>query len=269
MNDYGYADATCLTYFSTLAPVYDAAMPGLDGDVAFYTRLAKEAGSPVLELACGTGRIALPIAEAGIEIVGIDRTPAMLSIARERLFDMDAAIKERVTFVEDDMREFQLDERFTLAMIPYRSFVLLLTSDDQRAALEHIRDHLVDGGRLVFDTFDPNLSVLAKFMGESANTVHRKGEYPLPHGGRLVVWYSRRVDPVTQLIHEEEIIEELDTAGVVRSQRHAPRVMRYSYRYETEYLLRLCGFEIEALEGGFRGEPFRHGNAQVWTARKR
>src|SRR3989304_4574878 len=106
-------------------------------------RGAPPPGHAVLELACGTGRVTIAIAEAGLPIVGLDASPAMLGRARHKTEGRD-----NPRWVDGDMRDFRLDERFGLVIIPFRSFLHLLTVADQKACLAHIREHLAEGGRL-------------------------------------------------------------------------------------------------------------------------
>ncbi len=125
---------------------YDAWVPGWSGEIDFYQQLAAQVadGTAVLEVACGTGRVAIRLARSGVEVVGIDRCPAMLEVAREKSLGMS-----NVHWVEADMRSFQLAEAFRLVIIPGHSFQNLLTSDDQAKCLESIRGHLLPGGTLV------------------------------------------------------------------------------------------------------------------------
>jgi ubiquinone/menaquinone biosynthesis C-methylase UbiE len=140
-----------------LAEAYDAGM-GAEADAMhdtpFYLALAREAaarGQAVLELACGTGRVTLPIAREGIEVVGLDNAAAMLDVARRKA----AAEDLDVTWVEADMRDFDLGRRFGLVIIPYRSFLHLLTDADQAACLDAVYRHLLPGGRFATNFFAP------------------------------------------------------------------------------------------------------------------
>ncbi|HLF71311.1 MAG TPA: class I SAM-dependent methyltransferase [Dehalococcoidia bacterium] len=131
-------------------------------DIPFYVELAREAsvrGEKVLELGCGTGRVTIPIAEAGVGVAGLDSSPAMLEIARSKAPDAS-----NPRWVEADMRDFDLGERFGLIIIPFRSFQHLLTEPDQLACLERVREHLLPGGRFALNIFnpDPRLLELAK-----------------------------------------------------------------------------------------------------------
>lgn len=148
-------------YNRTDAGFYDRFSTGIDGDVAYCVEAAREAGGPVLEIGCDTGRIMIPIAESGVSIVGLDRAPAMLDIAREKVAGLPADTRQRVRLVESDMRAFDLDQRFNLVVVPYRTLNYMLTEEDQRGTLMRINDHLCENGRLVFDVMAPGPDVIA------------------------------------------------------------------------------------------------------------
>jgi ubiquinone/menaquinone biosynthesis C-methylase UbiE len=139
---------------------YSSSGPNIAGDVAFYERVAREAGGPVLELACGTGRIALPLAKAGLHVTGVDRSDAMLTTARRKLAMLPASVQERLSLVDQDMSALSLGRRFGFVFVPFRSFQHLLTIDLQRKSLEAIRRHLEPAGRLALHLFDPRLDWL-------------------------------------------------------------------------------------------------------------
>ena len=127
-------------FYQVAAAFYDrtfgrAELEGERGDVAFYVEEARRAGAPALELACGTGRVLIPVAEAGLTVVGLDSSAAMLSIAQEKIAELPDTTQRRIELVEGDMRSFALDQRFKLIMIPFRSFLHLMTPAAQRQAL--------------------------------------------------------------------------------------------------------------------------------------
>ncbi len=250
------------------AALYDHYQSGVDGDVAFYVDEARKAGS-ALELGCGTGRVLIPIAEAGVEIVGLDLAPSMLTAAREKVAKLPAETQRRVQLVQGDMREFALDRRVPLVTIPYRAFLHLLTVEDQRRALACIHRHLVDDGRLILNVFDPSLSYIAERMASGA-TPRRTMAFTHPDTGCVVVgWETFTYDVARQVLDGYFVFDEYDAGGTVVSKRYVPLTLRWIYRYEMQHLLEAAGFEIEAVYGDFRRGAFRAGGEQVWVARKR
>jgi SAM-dependent methyltransferase len=257
-------------YRERTAVYYDEQSTGLPGDAAFYVEEARRAGSPVLELGCGTGRILIPIAEAGVEIVGLDASRVMLDIAREKLIRLGAGTRNRIELVEGDMRDFALERRFRLILIPFRAFLHLLTSADQRRALHTIREHLTDDGRLVFNIFDPRIEIIGAYSGPLGGALKKLGEFTHARtGNQVIVWDTRRYDSLNQVVHEDRIYEEINAHGQTVARTHATLTLRYLYRYEMQYLLELCGFEVESLYGDFERGAFQYGGEQVWIARPR
>lgn len=257
-------------YDEDVAARYDAAVPIEPGEVEFYLRLAQEAQAknlPTLELACGTGRIAIPIARRGITIVGLDISPAMLAVARERSAGLDTA-----RWVEGDMRAFDLSQSFGLATIPAGSFELLLTTEDQLACLDGIRRHLAPGGRLAVHLDYPNIVEMGQWMSVKSGMLQRRAErdYRHPQTSRMIrSWVTREFRPSVQEEVSSGMREELDEGGTVLSRAYNTMTLRYIYRYEMEHLFARTGFEIEALYGDFVGGDFDDSSTEaVWVARR-
>ena len=163
--------------------------------MAFFVDAATDAGSPVLEVGCGTGRVLIPSALAGISVTGLDASPEMLDQCRKRLSLEDAAVQSRVELVQADMRTFSLGREFTLATLPFCPFQHLITVEDQLSCLMNIRRHLVDRGRVVLDLFNPSLDALGdRQIGEELGD---EPEFTTPDGRRVV----RRQERLSRPIH--------------------------------------------------------------------
>ncbi len=142
------------------AEVYDHHDGRKDDDLAFWLKLAEQTGGPVLELACGTGRVVIPLARAGHAVAGLDVSRSMLAVARRKLTREDAEVQARVRLVEGDMADFSVEGRFGLIFIAYRSFQHLVERAEQRKCLESCRRHLETEARLAINVFNPRLSRL-------------------------------------------------------------------------------------------------------------
>jgi SAM-dependent methyltransferase len=241
----------------------------LAGDVGFYLGLAARARGPVLDLGCGTGRIALALADAGHDVVGLDLSPAMLAVARSKLGRLPADVQGRVRFIEADMSDFDVGGLFGLAIAPFRAFQALLEPASQHACLLAVARHLRPGGLVVLQLFDPRLDLCApgaedRLTGERPSVEHPHTRRPI----RITV-VSRRNDPLLQRFDELWRFEELDEGGQpLRSEEERLR-MRWTYRWEMRHLFELCGYEIEAEYSDFAGSPPAYGAEQIWVARRR
>lgn len=238
------------------------------GDVEFYRALADEHGGPVIELACGTGRVAIPLAEAGHEIVGVDRSAPMLAIAEEKRRSAAADVAERFQFVEGDMRDLDLGRTFRLAIIAFRSFAHLLTVEDQRRCLATVHRHLEPGGILALNVFDPRLDLC--LPGEAGDYPMARGTATLPDTGTTVevVATTRANDPVRQLMVETWQFTERGPDGSVLRQELEELTLRWMYRYELHHLLELSGFELVAEYSDFAKSPPVYAGELVVVARR-
>lgn len=151
---------------AVLARLYDLDVPDDPGDVDLYRALADRADGPILELAVGSGRVAVPLARQGFEVTGIDRDPAMLERARARA-EGQGVPADRLTLRAADMRDVRLPDagRYALAYLALNSLLLLATRDDQRAAIRTLADHLAPGGLAVVDVWLPDADDLGRYDG--------------------------------------------------------------------------------------------------------
>ncbi len=235
---------------------YDAVYESLDrGDIQFFVDEARQAPGPTLEVGCGTGRVLIPTAAAGQVITGLDLSPSMLAVCRDKLSRQPEEVQARVRLVEEDMTGFDTGETYSLVTTPFRPFQHLVTVEEQKAALACINRHLVPGGRLILDLFHPNPLRLVP-NPDYAGEVQDLAEVNLPDGRRL-----RRTGRVAAF-HREQQYNEVELIYYVthpdgRQERlvHA-FPMRHLFRYEVEHLLELCGFSTVDIFGNYDRSPF-------------
>ena len=249
--------------FDQWAGIYDWVFAWKQDDIPFYVEEAVSSGGPVLELGSGTGRVTLPIAESGVEIVGLESSAEMLKVAEAKSKALGAA-GSRITWTQGDMRDFSLGRDFALVIIPFRAFLSLLSVEEQRSCLRRVREHLAPGGRLVFDIFVPDLEMLTDDGGVPFHFM----DVPHPETGqRLVIWHQNRFDNHSQVNSARTIMEEVDADGEVVRRLYRDYRLRYVHRYEAQHLLELSGFRVEALYGDFDYRPFDETSAEmVWVA---
>lgn len=237
-------------------------------DISFHVDMARECGGRVLEIGCGTGRILVPVAAAGVPVWGLDVSPAMLEVCRTKVNRLEPEIRSKVKLFEADMVDFDLGERFNLVMFPFRSFQHVLAVDDQLACLQCARRHLVDGGKLIVDVFNPSLEILtdpARLDKKVQDT-----DTVMPDGRRLV--RSSRLKSVDQsaqtmgfdLIHE--IHDERGETAIFSESF----TVRYFFRFELEHLLVRSGFTLEAVYSDYKKSVYGGGPAGelVFVAQK-
>jgi SAM-dependent methyltransferase len=212
-------------------------------DVAFYVEEARRRGGPVAEFACGTGRVLVPTVRAGVEIAGIDVSPAMLAQARANL----AAEGLVAELFEGDMRTVDLGRRFRVATLPFRPLQHMIDIEDQLAALANIRRHLEPGGTLLLDVFQPDLARIGGGRGEERLDLERSGAR-----GRTVRRYSRSVSqPWRQVLHVTMRWEIQPGDEELR----ADFEMRWFTQAEMQHLLARTGYALEAVYGSFDRSP--------------
>ncbi len=229
----------------------------------FYLELARAAKGPVLDIACGTGRILLPCLQAGVDIEGIDLFEPML--ARLRTKATALGLSPRLS--RADMGDFRRDRKFALIMIPFNAFIHNMTPEAQIGCLRTCREHLLPGGLLAFDTFFPSHAI----VGTAENTRVLEGELPHPTTGLPMRMYDTRTfDRVAQTQHSLNELELLDADGHVARMIRTQVRSRYIYRNEMELLLRLAGFARWEIAGDFDRRPLTNETDAMivlaWTA---
>lgn len=255
--------------YDFVAQFYDHVVPyRTRQDVEFFVELARQCRGPILEVGCGTGRVLIPIARAGIDIVGLDLSDAMLSICRDKLSGEPAAVQARVQLVKADMRNFSLGRQFALATIPFRPFQHLTTVGDQLSCLRSIRRHLADGGKLILDLFNPDVRVLGN--EDRATEFGDEPEFVMPDGRRVVRKHRNAAWDLYNQIADCELIYYV-THPDGRKERFVHQFqMRYLFRFEAEHLLFRCGFDVETVYAGYDKTPYgtRYPGELIFVARK-
>lgn len=228
-----------MSAYDGFAPIYDAWAADMTEDVDFYVGLAAEADGPVVELAVGTGRVAIPVAErTGKQVIGIDSSPAMIEVARTRAASAGVDLDLR----ESDMRDLALDEPAALITCPARSLLHIPTWADRRRVFERVAQNLRPGGRFAWNAFVFDFSIA------TATDAVWQGEGELRH----------RID------HDRANSRFHITLAA------GPRItLSWLTRSEWEALIDVSGLEVEALYGWFDRRPFDASSREfVWVARR-
>jgi SAM-dependent methyltransferase len=236
-----------------------------DAGVAFYTALAQETGGPVLEVACGTGRVTIPIARLGLSVTGLDIVPGMLAQARRRSAGLP------VHWVEGDGRTFELDEHFRLIFLTGNAFQQFLTNADQEALLERVRAHLDGEGLFAFETRNPlwaspQTRAAQEAMLERARlrgdffalleTDHQEQfwqTYMDSRGREVRATFTQTYDSVAQVLHLTGYRRWRD--GKAERTAVTREALRYTFPQELLALLHYNGFTIVRQYGDWNLEP--------------
>jgi len=249
------------------ARTYDVSVPDWPGEIDFYRELATQAkarGGAVLEVACGTGRVAMHLLRDGLRLVGLDLSPEMLDVARQK-----SAGFANARWVEADMRAFDLGEAFELVIVPGHAFHNLTTIEDQMACLECIERHLAPSGTLVLHLDHQDVRWLGDLRREKGGVFEAAEEFEHPETGRHVrTMRAWSYEPATQTAISQTVWEELDAdGGVVGRRDTGPYRLHCFFPVEVEHLLARTGFAVQALYGDFfRGELRDDSSEMVWVA---
>ena len=234
---------TRVSSYDSIARLYEPWSRSVTEDVAFYVEEASKAEPPVVELGVGTGRITVPIAAAGIQVIGVDSSPGMLEVCREQL--EVAGVSDLVDLRLGDLRDPPVEGRFELVVCPFRTYLHLHDDAERLAALRAAHDLLVDGGRLVFDVFAPGEDDIAETHGrwlEREPGIFERADW----------------DQTTRML----------TLSVRGPESETTMALAWLSADEWRALIEQAGFKVEALYGWFDRRPFGGGADMVWIARR-
>jgi SAM-dependent methyltransferase len=230
-----------LSSYDAIAELYDPWSVSVVEDVGFYLEEARKSGGPVVELGVGTGRIAVPVAAAGIRVIGVDSSRGMLDVCARRAALAGVELDLRV----GDLRKPPVRELVPLVICPFRSLLHMHTDEDRLGVLGAARDLLAPGGRFVFDVFAPDAADIAQ--------THDR-------------WLEREPGIFERALWDESA--RTLTLTVRDDERETTMALAWLSAPEWRHLLERAGFEIEACYGWFDRSPYRGQEDTVWIARR-
>lgn len=230
--------------YDPLADLYDLEYSH-DYDLPFWLSLADRQGDPIVEWGAGTGRLATPLAEAGFDVTAVELSGRMVERGREK--------SETVEWVHEDMRTAKPGRRYALAICAFNSFLCLLSVEDALAFLRNAREHLEPGGTLGIEVSAFSPDDLVDPPGGPGLQHDFTRELP---DGRLDRFSVSRYDAASQLLAMRLFYELYSASGVLEERRAHDLTIRIAWRDELGLMLRLAGFGVEAVYGGFEGEAF-------------
>lgn len=237
-------------------------------DIPFFLRYASEIGGNILELACGTGRVTIPLAEAGHEVWAVELSETMVKRFREKLAELPGETADRVHLVHGDMTDFSFDREFPLILLPCRAFQLLLERELEIDCLKNIRDHLAEDGTFIIDigNFMPDKEREKNWVSEEEcfdyENIHPTEGYKVRR-----THIKKEIDSARQVIYPLKIyrITRKD-GGEETVTKRAP--WKYFFPDQVRELLASCGFMIVEELGGYKGEAMGAGSELLFVCKK-
>ncbi len=250
------------------ADTYDVSVPDWPGEIDFYREMAAEIkakGQTLLEVACGTGRVAIPLAREGVNVVGLDFSPKMLDEAKKKSPGLS-----NLRWVQADMRSFDLAEKFGLAIITGHAFQNLNEPQEQVDCLGSIKRHLFSNGILVVHLDHQDITWLGELVSKKGGVFEPAEQFRHPKTGQQI--YTSRswaYEPATQTAICQTIWEARDEHGIVVDRLEAtPDRLHCIFRFEMEHLLGRVGFKDIVVYGDFHRELLQDKSANmIWVAR--
>ncbi len=239
--------------YSLLSRYYDLENADFTEDLDFWVALADEYGDPIVELGCGTGRVLLNLARRGHALTGVDDSPEMLARLEAKLTAATAKhLPTAPTLLRAGMHDFTAAQTFALALMPFNTFMHLLTPEEQIATLTNVRKHLRPGAALALDMPNPGEAYAAAEQGLTLERTFADG------AATVQQFSSVSVDRAAQLARITWLYDSVAPDGAV-ARTIVPLTLRYTFPGEMRLLLEKCGFALAHLYGDYDRAPFADG----------
>ena len=234
-------------------------------DIPFYLEYAAKYPGDILELACGTGRVAIALAQNSYQVYGIDLSGSMLEQFRIKLAGQPKAVQDRIWIGQYNMADFQLNKEFSLIIVPFRGFQVLTTKEAQRNCLKCVYEHLSDEGVFIVDTFRPYKKLDETWVYPETvqwETTDKKT-------GRRIVKKHRgpKIDVINQIIYPEMIYQIVEPGGRVMEIRE-PLELKYYYYDQLKELLESSGLKIKEEFGYYDKSSIENGKELIFVCSK-
>jgi SAM-dependent methyltransferase len=243
--------------YDRIADLYDTYV-NTDYDIPFFLAAAGQAAGPVLELMSGTGRVSVPLAEAGVDLTCVDASAEMLAVLRRKLDQrgLQAAVHCM------DVRALALPQKYNLIFVPFQAFMELILPEDQRSALTRIRACLADDGRFIC-----TLHNRAPRLNEIDGQLHLVGKYPLAERGETLLLWVLQQEPDPWVVEGMLLYEQYGTDGIMRAKRlFEMRYYLHSYAGFRE-LVETAGFAVEHVYGDYQYHDYDEAESpyMIWV----
>jgi SAM-dependent methyltransferase len=245
--------------YATLARYYDQIHTALTADVPFILEQVKKQGGPVLELGCGTGRLLIPLAEAGFPVTGVDNSPEMLDIARQRLAKKPLAVRKAVTLLEKDMRNLTQETvalRFAMALLSYNT-LLHFCEAEVGSILQGVARLLRPGAQLLIDVANPFLISGATFPG---GPIFETSFFDETLNERVEQWSLSSLDSRAQTVTVFWLFRTQEEESETRT---VETIYYYLYPHQIILFLQQAGFRLEKMLGSYTEAPFEENSERL------
>jgi ubiquinone/menaquinone biosynthesis C-methylase UbiE len=231
-------------------------------DIPFYLDYASRPEGDVLELACGTGRVAIPLAEAGHTVWGLDFSREMLDQFQEKLKERPRKIEDRITLLHQNMAEFSINRTFSLIILAFRSFQSLTEEKDQLSCLESIRRHLTQSGSFIINVFKPREPMNESWISDEVTNLETEDPRTGAHVRRTHV--QRKIDLKNQIIYPDLIYYIIHPDGT-KERLAEPLTLKYYFEDQMRTLLLEAGFTIKEEMGYYDKRPISQGPELIFV----
>ncbi|HEX7063841.1 MAG TPA: class I SAM-dependent methyltransferase [Bacillales bacterium] len=253
--------------FKNTARFYDIDQhPAQNKDIPFYLQQASLFGSPILELACGTGRVTLPLAKAGFSVYGLDLSQEMLSIFEQKLQGLPRETQEKITICQGEMTEFSFATTFKMILIPFHSFQALSSDEEARKCLARVYSHLDKDGVFILNVSHFN----ADFAEDWQTGLETQESAVFLEDGQWVTRYTtlQELDEGKRLMTFDNLYRVSGTEKKIEEYRDRLQI-RYYEEHDLRQLLDEAGFEITEGMGWYDGTPIENGDEFILICRKK
>ncbi|MBY7144916.1 class I SAM-dependent methyltransferase [Virgibacillus sp. NKC19-3] len=229
--------------------LYDATNALKDVEAEFFSDLAFQYGGPILDVACGTGRLTIPLAEQGYDITGVDITPEMLKTAKKK----SERLGLRINWIEADVKQLKLERKYQIIFTTGNAFQGFTTRESQEGLLQFVHNHLDSDGVFAFETRNPVLSRLL-----NNQNIEEQRENKVNEGGkRITHTWKHHYDSIKQLEHYKQTYQIWANEHEVEETIHTRIAIRYVFPQELEMLLYYNGFVLDNVYGNFDRSPLQ------------
>jgi cyclopropane fatty-acyl-phospholipid synthase-like methyltransferase len=245
-----------MTDYDLIAPFYEIEHSHFNEDLNLYINFAELCGSPLLELACGSGRLLVPLARAGYELTGVDSSASMLNLAQHAL--EQAGVAGQCTLVQENMSRLHLGQKFRLAFIALGSFGHVYSRQEQRQTLAVVRDHLTPGGRFILDISNADVRYMEQLSGQMLH----QGTWKRDDGTLLSHFVSPASSLTKHMLELTHFYDEHKQGEAVQRTVTTTHIYLFE-RNEVELLLEEAGFRILDVYGDYGLDPFEHDSPRI------